>query len=82
MLFSALPLLYLAATVTVAVTGDNQPPNVLTKDVVIIGGGASGAYAAVRLRDDYNRSIALIEKQDHLVSIPPLCNLHHMRNRG
>jgi ribulose 1,5-bisphosphate synthetase/thiazole synthase len=69
MLFSALPLLYLAATVTVAVAGDNQRPNILVKDVVIIGGGASGAYAAVRLRDDYNRSIALVEKQDHLASI-------------
>jgi heterodisulfide reductase subunit A-like polyferredoxin len=69
MLFSALPLLYLAATVTVAVAGDNQRPNILVKDVVIIGGGASGAYAAIRLRDDYNRSIALVEKQDHLVSI-------------
>jgi heterodisulfide reductase subunit A-like polyferredoxin len=69
MLFSALPLLYLAATVTVAVAGDNQRPNILVKDVVIIGGGASGAYAAIRLRDDYNRSIVLVEKQDHLVSI-------------
>ncbi|KAL5356292.1 hypothetical protein BJX96DRAFT_142586 [Aspergillus floccosus] len=38
----------------------------LYKDVVIVGGGASGAYAAVRIRDDFGKSIALIEKQDIL----------------
>lgn len=43
-------------------------PSVIFKDVAIIGGGASGAYAAVRLRDDYGKSIALVEKQDRLVS--------------
>ncbi|EED13875.1 conserved hypothetical protein [Talaromyces stipitatus ATCC 10500] len=41
-------------------------PNFLTKDVVIIGGGASGAYAGVRLRDDFNKSIAIVEMQDRL----------------
>ncbi|EXA32073.1 hypothetical protein FOVG_16649 [Fusarium oxysporum f. sp. pisi HDV247] len=34
-----------------------------SKDVVIIGGGAAGTYAAVRLREDYGQSIALIEKE-------------------
>ncbi|KAF2000913.1 hypothetical protein P154DRAFT_553972 [Amniculicola lignicola CBS 123094] len=29
-------------------------------------GGASGTYAAVRLREDLNTSIAIIERQDHL----------------
>lgn len=42
-------------------------PDVLHRDVVVIGGGASGAYAAVRLRDDFSKSIALIEKRDILV---------------
>lgn len=41
--------------------------DILHRDVVVIGGGASGAYAAVRLRDDFNKSIALIEKQSILV---------------
>jgi hypothetical protein len=45
----------------------NSIPEFLYRDVVVIGGGASGAYAAVRLRDDFNKSIALIEKQNILV---------------
>jgi hypothetical protein len=48
----------------------NGHSDILHRDVVVIGGGASGAYAAVRLRDDLNKSIALIEKQDILVSSP------------
>ncbi|KAH7376913.1 putative FAD dependent oxidoreductase [Plectosphaerella cucumerina] len=40
--------------------------DVVAKDVVIIGGGASGAYAAFRLREDYGQSIALIEKEEAL----------------
>ncbi|KAH7148440.1 hypothetical protein EDB81DRAFT_868743 [Dactylonectria macrodidyma] len=39
---------------------------VLQKDVVIVGGGASGSHAAFRLREDYDKSILLIEKRDHL----------------
>lgn len=42
--------------------------DVIEKDVVIVGGGASGAYAAFRLREDFGKSIALIEKQKILVS--------------
>ncbi|KAK0387078.1 hypothetical protein NLU13_5391 [Sarocladium strictum] len=42
------------------------PGKPIKKDVLVIGGGASGAHAAVRLRDDYGLSVALIEKQDIL----------------
>lgn len=42
-------------------------PQTLIRDVVIIGGGASGVHAAIRLRDDFHKSIALIEKQEILV---------------
>ncbi|KAF2654666.1 FAD/NAD(P)-binding domain-containing protein [Lophiostoma macrostomum CBS 122681] len=38
---------------------------VLSRDVVIVGGGASGAHAAVWLRD-HGKTIALIEKQNTL----------------
>jgi ribulose 1,5-bisphosphate synthetase/thiazole synthase len=37
-------------------------------DVAVVGGGASGAYAAVRLKEDYNKTIVLIEKERRLVS--------------
>lgn len=43
-------------------------PDIIYRDVAIIGGGASGAYAAVRMRDDFDKSIVLIEKQDNMVS--------------
>ncbi|TPX15260.1 uncharacterized protein E0L32_004537 [Thyridium curvatum] len=39
---------------------------VIHKDVVILGGGASGAHAAVRLREDFGKSIVLVEKQGRL----------------
>ncbi|KAH7242080.1 hypothetical protein BKA59DRAFT_401844 [Fusarium tricinctum] len=35
-------------------------------DVAIVGGGATGAYAAVRLREDYKKSVLVIEKQNRL----------------
>ncbi|EEU33865.1 uncharacterized protein NECHADRAFT_44535 [Fusarium vanettenii 77-13-4] len=37
--------------------------SVIEKDVVIIGGGGSGAHAAFRLREDFGKSIILIEKE-------------------
>ncbi len=42
-------------------------PDVIVRDVAIIGGGSSGAYAAVRLKEDFNKSIVLIEKAGRLV---------------
>ncbi|KAK2035781.1 amine oxidase [Colletotrichum somersetense] len=39
---------------------------ILERDVVILGGGASGAHAAVRLREDFNKSIVIVEKQNRL----------------
>jgi len=39
----------------------------LNVDVAVIGGGASGAYAAVRLKEDYNKTVVLIEKEKRLV---------------
>ncbi|EDU51022.1 NAD-binding-8 multi-domain protein [Pyrenophora tritici-repentis] len=44
----------------------NSKPIELVKDVAIIGGGASGTYAAVRLREDLNKSIVVIEPKSRL----------------
>jgi flavin-dependent dehydrogenase len=40
------------------------------KDVAILGGGASGTYAAVRLKEDYKKSVLLIEMEPVLVVVP------------
>lgn len=39
---------------------------VINRDVVIVGGGASGAHAAVKLRD-MGKTIVLVEKGETLV---------------
>ncbi|MBE3042299.1 NAD(P)/FAD-dependent oxidoreductase, partial [Candidatus Bathyarchaeota archaeon] len=54
-----LPLLAAASA------GGEPRGSVLERDVCIIGGGASGTYAAVRLADE-GYSVAVIEKEDHL----------------
>jgi ribulose 1,5-bisphosphate synthetase/thiazole synthase len=49
---------------SIAIAAD---PRTIYKDVVILGGGASGSHAAVRLREDFNKSVIIVEKQDNLV---------------
>lgn len=39
---------------------------IIERDVAIIGGGAAGTYAAVRLREDLNTSIIVIEPKNRL----------------
>lgn len=58
---SALPLV---AAVTIP---DSAATKIIYKDVVILGGGASGSHAAVRLREDYNKTIIIVEKQNRIV---------------
>ncbi|KAH8658331.1 hypothetical protein BX600DRAFT_468988 [Xylariales sp. PMI_506] len=36
------------------------------RDVVVVGGGGSGAHAAFRLQEDYNKSVIVIDKQSNL----------------
>ena len=60
----------LAAAKPSAATPPPRPAPVcdtVNVDVVVVGGGASGAYAAVRLKEDYNKTVLLIEKEGHLV---------------
>ncbi|KXH61960.1 amine oxidase [Colletotrichum salicis] len=56
-------------TLSLASAGIIPPGNkttIIERDVVILGGGASGAHAAVRLREDYNRTIVIVEKQNRI----------------
>ncbi|KAK7699867.1 hypothetical protein SLS64_011297 [Diaporthe eres] len=46
-----------------AVLGANAA---IDTDIAIIGGGGSGAYAAVRLREDFGKNIVVVEKQNRL----------------
>ena len=52
-----------------------KPEDIITRDVAVVGGGASGTYAAVRLKDQ-GKTVALIERDDHLVRISGICQLH------
>lgn len=52
------------AATTIDVTAFTES-NTIERDVCIIGGGASGTYAAVRLLQN-GKSVALIEKEDRL----------------
>ncbi|KAF2475225.1 FAD/NAD(P)-binding domain-containing protein [Lindgomyces ingoldianus] len=40
--------------------------SIINEDVAVLGGGASGTYAAVRLREDFNTSIVVIEQKARL----------------
>ncbi|PIG79916.1 FAD dependent oxidoreductase [Aspergillus arachidicola] len=44
---------------------DFSPEDTITRDVCILGGGATGTYAAIRLKD-MNQSIVVIERNDRL----------------
>lgn len=52
-----------------AAAGINCCSSTISRDVVVVGGGASGAHAAVWLRD-HGKSVLLVEKADQLVSTP------------
>ncbi|KAL2168160.1 hypothetical protein VTG60DRAFT_328 [Thermothelomyces hinnuleus] len=51
----------LLATATAA-SAASWIPDVVVRDVAIIGGGASGAYAAIRLKEDFKKSVVVVEK--------------------
>ncbi|KAJ5177207.1 uncharacterized protein N7482_003084 [Penicillium canariense] len=61
-LASVIPL---AFAVSADSTTGFSAENIITRDVCILGGGATGTYAAVQLREQ-GHSVALIEKKDRL----------------
>lgn len=46
----------------------SDPCETIQKDIVIVGGGAAGSHAAVRLREDYNKTVIVVEREAKLVS--------------
>ena len=70
---SALKLagVFLAASTTATRIDETlfSPADTIVRDVVVLGGGASGSYAAVRLKD-FGKTVVVVEKKDHLVRLP------------
>ncbi|KAF4308155.1 Pyridine nucleotide-disulfide oxidoreductase [Botryosphaeria dothidea] len=46
-------------------SGEGAGIEIITRDVVIVGGGSTGTYAAIKLRD-LNHTVVVVEKEDHL----------------
>lgn len=65
-----LPLTALLA-LTTATTCTSLNSTILYRDVAVIGGGASGTYAAIRLQEE-GKTVALLEKQNRLGGVYPL----------
>ncbi|KUI62832.1 Beta-cyclopiazonate dehydrogenase [Cytospora mali] len=55
----------------------NANSTVVNTDVIVIGGGASGSHAAVRLTD-YGQDVILIERQPHIVGFPLVATRHRL----
>ncbi|KAI0170942.1 amine oxidase [Pestalotiopsis sp. NC0098] len=62
----AVSVLLHSPAVASGITAERAADSIIEKDVVIIGGGASGAHAAVRLREDFGKSVLVVEKQENL----------------
>ncbi|KAK4225964.1 hypothetical protein QBC38DRAFT_367640 [Podospora fimiseda] len=45
---------------------DFAPADIIERDVAVVGGGAAGSHAAVRIREYYRRSVVIIEKEGNL----------------
>lgn len=60
-----------AALITGAAAGSKCRSETVSRDVVVVGGGAAGAHAAVWLRD-HDHSVIVVEKADQLVGF--LCS--------
>jgi heterodisulfide reductase subunit A-like polyferredoxin len=58
---TVLALLGLASSASIT----KRNPEVINRDFVVIGGGSSGTYSAIRLRD-LNYSVVVVEKKQEL----------------
>lgn len=67
-LFTTLNLIGAAGVALAAINKCKFPAtHIIERDVAIVGGGASGAHAAVLLKEDFGKSIVVVEKQNRLV---------------
>ncbi|KAH7359338.1 amine oxidase [Plectosphaerella cucumerina] len=62
----ALTLTSLFATFCLVAAAAISPDTIIEVDVAVLGGGASGAHAAVRLREDHGKSVIVVERQARL----------------
>jgi hypothetical protein len=46
--------------------GPFDPTNIIVRDIAIVGGGATGTYAAIRLQQDFNKSVVVVERENKL----------------
>jgi heterodisulfide reductase subunit A-like polyferredoxin len=60
-----------AAVATEASLPNSIASRIVVRKVAIIGGGASGSHAALRLKEDFGHSVVVIEKENHLVCCAP-----------
>jgi hypothetical protein len=64
------PLVCIASLVTGKVDESKfNKADIIERDVAILGGGGSGANAAVLLKQDHRKSVVVIEMQGHLVCL-------------
>ncbi|KAF7585381.1 hypothetical protein BBP40_011044 [Aspergillus hancockii] len=55
----------LSSIVWLSLTGVAVTSDIITRDVIILGGGSSGTYAAIRLKDQ-GKTVAVVERNDYL----------------
>jgi hypothetical protein len=60
-----LSAVFLTSIPFICLAHDTTPVATLSRDVCIVGGGAAGTYAAIRLLDQ-NQSVIVVERQDRL----------------
>lgn len=55
------------AALATAAAAAQAASSAIDADVVVVGGGTSGAYAAVRLSQDFGKKVLVVEKESVLV---------------
>ncbi|KAK4466316.1 hypothetical protein QBC42DRAFT_302661 [Cladorrhinum samala] len=56
----------IAGTLAKIDRGDFAPADIIEREVAVIGGGAAGSHAAVRIREYHRKSVVIIEKEANL----------------